>query len=68
MTMPRQAAGSVADQLVTLGIRAIWNFAHVDLELSDKNVVVENVHLSDSLMQLSYNMIKGAKAPKDEIL
>ena len=61
LTMPRQAASSVADQMVRLGIRAIWNFAHVDLELSDKNVVVENVHLSDSLMQLSYNMMKGAE-------
>ena len=44
---------------MNLGIRAIWNFAHVDLDLSDKSVVVENVHLSDSLMQLSYNIVKN---------
>ena len=49
----------VANRLVQLGIRAIWNFAHVDLDLMDKNVVVENVHLSDSLMQLSYNMLRS---------
>ena len=57
LTMPKHSADSVANRLVGLGIRAIWNFAHVDLDLMDKNVVVENVHLSDSLMQLSYNML-----------
>ena len=34
----------------------------VDLELTDKDVVVENVHLSDSLMQLSYNIVKNQSA------
>lgn len=61
LTMPKHAADSVANRLVQLGIRAIWNFAHVDLDLMDKNVVVENVHLSDSLMQLSYNMLRSQK-------
>ena len=50
---------SVADLVVSLGIHAIWNFAHVDLQVLDENVVVENVHLSDSLMQLSYNIVKS---------
>lgn len=59
LTMPKHSADSVANRLVGLGIRAIWNFAHVDLDLMDKNVVVENVHLSDSLMQLSYNMLRS---------
>ena len=36
-------------------IRAIWNFAHVDLNLPER-IQVENVHLSDSLMKLSYNI------------
>ena len=55
LTLPKENALSVADELVGLGITAIWNFAHVDLELPD-NVVVENVHLSDYLMQLSYSI------------
>ena len=59
LTMPKHSADSIANRLVQLGIRAIWNFAHVDLDLMDKNVVVENVHLSDSLMQLSYNMLRS---------
>lgn len=59
LTMPKYTADSIANRLAGLGIRAIWNFAHVDLDLMDKNVVVENVHLSDSLMQLSYNMLQS---------
>lgn len=59
LTMPKEAADSVADLVVSLGIHAIWNFAHVDLQVLDENVVVENVHLSDSLMQLSYNIVKS---------
>lgn len=59
LTMPKEAADSVANKLAELGIRAIWNFAHVDLPVLDKGVVVESVHLSDSLMQLSYNIVKS---------
>ena len=59
--MPKSKADMIAQKLVDLGIHAIWNFAHVDLDIdmSDNNVVVENVHLSDSLMQLSYNIVKN---------
>lgn len=59
LTMPKQKADAIARRLVENGIHAIWNFAHVDLELIDEDVVVENVHLSDSLMQLSYNIVKN---------
>lgn len=59
LTMPKEKADAIANRLVNLGIQAIWNFAHVDLDLFDKDVVVENVHLSDSLMQLSYNIVKN---------
>ena len=60
LTMPKEKAEQAADLLVELGIHAIWNFAHLDLELPD-DVVVENVHLSDSLMQLSYNIVSREK-------
>lgn len=58
LTLPKDAAMPVAEQLVDFGVRAFWNFAHVDLMVPD-GVVVENVHLSDSLMQLSYNMTEN---------
>ena len=59
LTLPKEKADETAKRLVELGIHAIWNFAHVDLDLKDSQVVVENVHLSDSLMQLSYNIVKN---------
>ena len=45
----------MTDILVSCGIKAIWNFAHTDLVVP-KDVVVENVHLFDSLLRLSYNL------------
>ena len=60
LTMPKSKADAIANRLVDSGVHAIWNFAHVDLELTE-DVVVENVHLSDSLMQLSYNIMKNQK-------
>lgn len=55
LTVPKSAAVGVAEQLVSYGIRGIWNFAHVDLHVP-KGIQVESVHLSDSLMKLSYNL------------
>lgn len=59
LTMPKSKADSVAQRVVSSGVHAIWNFAHVDLKLDEDDVVVENVHLSDSLMQLSYNIVSN---------
>ena len=55
LTIPKEKAIEVANMLVENGVRAMWNFAHTDLNLPD-NIIVENVHLSESLMQLSYNI------------
>lgn len=55
LCIPKTDASSIAQKLVRYGIRGIWNFAHVDLPVPDR-VQVENVHLSDSLMKLSYNL------------
>lgn len=55
LTIPKTKAPEIADRLVSAGIKAIWNFAHVDLNVPE-DVVVENVHLSESLMRLSYRV------------
>ena len=55
LTLPKTGAEEVAPVLVKNGVKAIWNFAHTDLSLPS-DIVVENVHLSESLMQLSYNL------------
>ncbi len=59
-TMPKENAKETADRVIKLGIHAIWNFANMELNLPD-DIIVENVHLSDSLMQLSYNIAKKRK-------
>lgn len=51
--VPRKNAQKVADDLIKGGVKAIWNFAPVDL-IVPSNVRVENVHLSESLMTLIY--------------
>ena len=63
LTIPKTSAVGVAEQLVQYGIKAIWNFAHVDLNVPD-GIQVENVHLSDSLMKLSYNINRYMKEQK----
>ena len=60
LTLPKSKAIEVADILVDNGVKGIWNFAHTDLSLP-KDVVGENVHLSDTLMKLSYNLCQQDK-------
>ena len=55
LTLPKNKARDMAEILIENGIKAIWNFAHIDLE-TPEDVIVENVHLSESLMTLSYNL------------
>ena len=56
LCIPKNAAADIAEQLINLGIKAFWNFSHYDMSLNHKDIVVENVHLSASLMTLSYQM------------
>jgi redox-sensing transcriptional repressor len=51
--VPQNSAQKVASSLVENGVKGIWNFAPTDLVLPD-DVVVENVHLSESLLTLTY--------------
>lgn len=56
LTVPKTKAPMIANDLSESGIKGIWNFAPVDLALKDSKVVVENVHLSESMMTLSYRI------------
>lgn len=53
--VPEKSAQSVANILVQNNVHGIWNFAPADIVVPE-SVVVENVHLSESLMTLSYRM------------
>ena len=58
LTVPTSSAHSVLDRLGETSIKGIWNFAHVDVEMPN-NIKVENVHLSESMMILSYNIAEA---------
>lgn len=60
ITVPRTYAREVAEKVISLGIKGIWNFAPVELEFPD-DIIVENIHLSDSLMVLGYNLKQTKK-------
>ena len=68
LTVPKDAAYHVAKTLASAGVRGIWNFANMELSLEDKSVVVENIHLGDSLMTLCYEIkdMKEKEVMSDE--
>jgi redox-sensing transcriptional repressor len=55
LTLPKQMAPDMAKSMVQWGIKAFWNFAPIDLKLPG-DIMVENVHLAESLMTLSYRI------------
>ena len=55
VTVPTSSAAEVLARLGNTNIKGIWNFAHIDVDMPN-NIKVENVHLSESLMILSYNI------------
>jgi redox-sensing transcriptional repressor len=54
----RDAAQNVSEKLIKNGIKAIWNFAPIDLKVPE-GIIVENVHLIEDLFTISY-FLKGA--------
>ncbi|MBQ9768001.1 MAG: redox-sensing transcriptional repressor Rex [Lachnospiraceae bacterium] len=65
LTLPKEHAVQVANDVVSWGVKAIWNFAPIELRLP-KDVVVENVHLTESLMRLSYNIRAAQNKQKEQ--
>ena len=56
LCIPKKAAAELVERLYNAGIRCFWNFSHYDLSVAYKDVIVENVHINDSLMILCYRM------------
>lgn len=56
LCIPAEGAAQLAPTLLALGIKGFWNFAHYDLSVDQPDVVVENVHLGDSLASLGYRV------------
>lgn len=56
LCIPEKAAQETAEKLISLGIKGFWNFSSCDLNVDPDIIQVENVHLGDSLLTLSYRM------------
>lgn len=61
LCIPKTSAQELANELISRGIKAFWNFSHYDLKVDHKDIIVENVHLGDSLMMLSYGLTNMGK-------
>ena len=59
LTVPKESAYECAAVMVESGVRGLWNFANMELTVEDKSVVVQNVHMGDSLMTLCFGMKTG---------
>ncbi|MBU5315300.1 redox-sensing transcriptional repressor Rex [Clostridium bornimense] len=55
LCVPQNSAQRIANVLIDGGVQGIWNFAPVDLVVPE-NIIIENVHLSESLLTISYLM------------
>ena len=56
LCVPTSVAPAMTEKLISCGIKAFWNFTHYDIRIEHKNILVENVHLGDSLTTLSYGL------------
>ncbi|MBE6778875.1 MAG: redox-sensing transcriptional repressor Rex [Ruminococcaceae bacterium] len=56
LCIPKEAAPALVERLLACHIKGFWNFSHYDITFDHPEAVVENVHLGDSLMTLSYRM------------
>ena len=59
LTVPKECAKECANTMVENGVFGLWNFANMELTVEDKNVIVQNVHMGDSLMTLCFGMKTG---------
>ncbi len=61
----KDTAQEVADKMSFAGVKGIWNFAPVDLEVPD-HIAVENVHLSDGLHSIAYHINREGQNDRDK--
>lgn len=67
LCIPKEAARSLAGTLVDCGIRGFWNFSHYDMTLDYPGIVVENVHLGDSLSTLCFRVNELEKSKENPV-
>lgn len=66
LAVPKTNSSQVAEELIGYGIKAFMNFSYTELSNMADGVIVENVHLSDSLMRLSYKLSDREKETEND--
>ncbi len=66
LAVPKTVTCEVAEQLISYGIKAFMNFSYTEFSTATDGVIVENVHLSDSLMRLSYKLVDREKEREND--
>ena len=66
LTLPKEYATEIVGRLAGTGVHGIWNFTGKELEVAESGIVVESVHLGDSLMSLCYEVAQSMGNNKDE--
>lgn len=66
LTVPISAAQEMGERLAAAGVKGIWNFTNYEISLNSREVVVESVHFSDSLLALSYMISQREDTTKEE--
>ena len=56
LTVPKEFAQETAQTIANIGIKGLWNFTSTELDLKVHGIMVENVHMGDSLMRLMYEI------------
>ena len=56
ITCPKELVRPIAERLAACHVRGLWNYMGVELGYAPGGMVVENVHLGDSLMILNYEI------------
>lgn len=59
LCVQKASAKRTANSLLSYGIKSIWNFTNVELELDEEDIVVEDIHFSDSLLSMSYYLAES---------
>ena len=65
ITCPKEQVKAIADRLVASGVKGLWNYMGVELDYSRDDIVIENVHLGDSLMILNYEICRNMEKKQE---
>ena len=66
LTLPKEDVPAVAERLVKCGVKGLWNYMGVELDYSRDDIVIENVHLGDSLMILNYEICRNMEKKQQQ--